>query len=238
MNATGESSPLMVEIGAGTGALTHWLLGAGMLVTAIEIDPALVAILRSREDLAEATIVEGDALTLDYESLSRRRRWHACGNLPYYVATPLVTRLVEMDRGPQTITVMVQRDVADRFVAAPGTSAYGSLTVAVRYAMETTRAFSLGPRAFYPAPKVSSTVVQLVRRREPAVRPRDVARFRQVVRAAFAYRRKTLANSLALALDIDRRDVERALRNAGIPTEQRGERLDLPDFARLADALA
>lgn len=147
-------------------------------------------------------------------------------------------QLVEMQDGPASLTVMVQRDVADRFVAVPGTAAYGSLSVAVQYAMHVTIAFTLGPSAFRPAPKVSSAVVQMRRLQTPAAQPRDVARFRQVVRAAFAYRRKTLANSLALALHVDRRSIEDALRSAGIPMEQRGERLDLADFARLADALA
>ncbi len=240
--ALDDSTPGLVpvlEIGAGTGTLTHALIEAGASqLTAIEIDPDLIAVLRERNDLGSATILEADALDFDYAAFAQNRRWRVAGNLPYNLATPLVTRLAEMDRGPETMTVMVQRDVADRFAASPGTAAYGSLSVAVQFAMRVERVFTLAPRAFFPAPKVESSVVHLIRRDAPAVQPRDLRRFREVVRAAFAYRRKTLANSLSLALGLDRRHVERAIASAGIPSEQRGERLDLADFARLADALA
>jgi 16S rRNA (adenine1518-N6/adenine1519-N6)-dimethyltransferase len=236
--ACGETAPRMIEIGAGTGTLTAALIREGFSLTALEVDPDLVAILHDRSDLANATIVEADALEYDYDRFSMGGAWHVGGNLPYNVGTSLVTRFAEMENGPRSMTVMVQRDVAQRLAAKPATAAYGSLSVAVQYAMYVRLAFTLGPRAFYPAPKVESTVVQMLRRDEPAVRPKELALFRKVVRAAFAYRRKTLANSLALALRIDRRRAEDAIRRAGIPTEQRGERLDLADFARVADALA
>ncbi len=204
----------------------------------MEIDPQLVAVLRERADLQAATVVEADALDFDYAAFARSGAWCVAGNLPYNIATPLVTRLAEMEGGPQTLTVMVQRDVAERFTARPATAAYGSLSIAVQYAMEAHREFTLLPRAFFPQPKVQSTVVQMTRRSVPAVQPRDLGLFRQVVRAAFAYRRKTLVNSLVLALALDRRRVERAVTTAGIPLEERGERLDLAGFAKLADALA
>lgn len=228
----------VLEIGAGTGTLTAALLEAGASVTAVEIDPDLVAILESRADLANARILGADALQLDYASFARNGAWSVAGNLPYNIATPLVTRLVEMQDGPQTLTVMVQRDVADRFAAAPASAAYGSLSVAVQYAMTVRRAFVLQPHAFYPQPRIDSAVVRMTRRDAPAVAPRDVRLFREVVRGAFAYRRKTLVNSLVLALALDRRRIERAVTAAGIPLEQRGERLGLADFAKLADALA
>ena len=197
-----------------------------------------MAILCEREDLQAATIVETDARTFDYATFAALGRWRVAGNLPYNIATPLVTGLAEMRHGPDVLTVMVQRDVADRFVATPGTPAYGSLSVAIQYAMHVHREFTLGPGAFFPRPNVDSAVVQLVRRSEPAVHPRDLALFRKVVRGAFAYRRKTLANSLSLALKIDRHRIDRAIADAGIFPEQRGEQLDLADFTRLADALA
>jgi len=234
----GDAVPRVLEIGAGTGALTLALLAEGADVTAIEIDPDLVAILRSRADLEAATIVEADALAFDYHAYARGGAWSVAGNLPYNVATPIVTSLVEMEDGPSSLTVMVQKDVADRFAAAPGTPAYGSLSVAVQYAMRVERAFTLAPGAFYPPPKVHSTVVRLVRRETPAVRPRDLALFRKVVRAAFAYRRKTLANGLALALGAQRASVASAIAACGFAPEERGERLSLDDFARLADELA
>jgi 16S rRNA (adenine1518-N6/adenine1519-N6)-dimethyltransferase len=227
-----------LEIGAGTGALTLALLEAGADVTAIEIDPDMIALLRSRDDLARATIVQADALTFDYRNWSAGRPWHVAGNLPYNVATAALLRLIEMDEGPHSLTVMVQKDVADRLVAAPATRQYGSLSVAVQYAMRAENGFTLAPASFFPAPKIQSRVVKLVRRAEPAVRPRDSAIFWKVVRGAFAYRRKTLANSLALALGFDRVRISRALQKSKLSPELRGERLDLGDFARLADALA
>jgi 16S rRNA (adenine1518-N6/adenine1519-N6)-dimethyltransferase len=234
----GESGARVLEIGAGTGALTHALLETGAGVTALEIDPDLAAVLRARDDLAGVRVVLGDALAFDYAAYAAGRPWRVAGNLPYNVATPLIMTLVEMEGGPEAMTVMIQKDVADRLAAQPGTPAYGSLSLAVQYAMRVERAFTLGPNAFYPAPKVRSTVVRLVRRDEPAVAPRDLELFRKVVRGAFAYRRKTLANSLALALGFDRARVVRALEACSLAPEERGERLSLADFARLADALA
>jgi 16S rRNA (adenine1518-N6/adenine1519-N6)-dimethyltransferase len=228
----------VLEIGAGTGSLTRALIEAGANVTALEIDPDLVAILGNRAELAPATIVLADALTYDYAAYARSGSWRATGNLPYNIATPLIVHLVEMERGPDVIVAMIQKDVAERIAAKPGTAAYGSLSVAVQFAMHVERAFTLGPRSFYPAPKVDSTVVRLARRTKPAVLPRDLELFRKVVRGAFAYRRKTLANSLALALHIERNTVAEAIAASDLPAESRGEQLDLQAFCRLADNLA
>ncbi|MFZ0575557.1 MAG: 16S rRNA (adenine(1518)-N(6)/adenine(1519)-N(6))-dimethyltransferase RsmA [Candidatus Cybelea sp.] len=227
-----------IEIGAGTGVLTRALVDEGAQLTAIEIDPGLVAVLRSREDIAAAQIVSADALTFDYRSWSQGQPWRVAGNLPYNIATPLMLRLIEMPTGPDSLTVMVQKDVGERFTASPGTRAYGSLSVAVQYAMQVEMLLTIGPQTFFPAPKVHSSLVRLTRRPEPAVTVHDLDLFWKVVRGAFAYRRKTLVNSLALALDIDRAATARALSSCNLSAELRGERLDLGDFARLADALA
>jgi 16S rRNA (adenine1518-N6/adenine1519-N6)-dimethyltransferase len=230
--------PLILEIGAGTGTLTRALLEEGADLTAIEIDTDLVTLLRSRDDLTAARILHADALTFDYRGWAAGRRWSVAGNLPYNVATALMLRLIEMEQGPDSLTVMVQKDVAQRLGAAPATPAYGSLSVAVQYAMQIEPGFTLSPGSFFPPPKVRSSVIRLVRRTQPAVRPRDLAVFWKVVRGAFAYRRKTLPNTLALALDLDRAKIARALKLSNLSPELRGERLDLGDFARLADALA
>ncbi len=227
-----------IEIGAGTGVLTHALVGAGAELTAIEIDRSLVQVLHSRDDLAAARIIEADALTFDYASWANGARWRVAGTLPYNIATPFILRLIEMTPGPDVLTVMVQKDVAQRLVASPATRAYGSLSVAVQYAMHAEMLFTVPPRAFFPAPKVDSSVVRLTRRSEAAVEVRDLELFWKVVRGAFAYRRKTLVNSLALALDADRATIARAMFSCNLAPELRGERLDLGDFARLADALA
>jgi len=183
----------VVEIGAGTGALTRALLDAGAGVTA--------------------------------------------GNLPYNIATPLITGWLESRNPPRRIVAMVQRDVATRLTAKPSTPQYGSLTLFANYFTTATRAFVLGPGAFYPRPKVDSAVIVLERRPEPAVIVRDPTLLLQVVRAGFAYRRKTLANSLSLALGIDRTRTQAALGTLDIDTEIRAEQLDLGAFGALADKL-
>ena len=226
----------MVEIGPGTGMLTAALLACGANVTALEIDPQMVEILHARRDLESAELVAADALRFDYERFEDRP-WRVAGNLPYNIATPLLLDFIERPRGPESLVVMVQKDVADRFVAKPNSAAYGSLSVAVQFAMEVERLFTLGPDAFYPRPKVHSTVVRLRRRARPAVDVRDVGMFVKVVRAAFAYRRKTLANSLSLALGVERTRVQHALRALALQMEIRGEQLSLEDFAALADEL-
>jgi len=234
----GAPGALALEIGAGTGTLTLALLEAGASLTALEIDPGLVDVLRSREDIAGASILQADALEFDYARWANGAPWFVAANLPYNIATPLLLRLIEMEGGPATLTVMVQKDVAQRFAARPGTAAYGSLSVAIQYAMIVEPELTLAPGSFYPAPKVESRVVRMIRREHPPVRVADPALFWKVVRGAFAYRRKTLANSLALALATERKTIERALALCNLSPELRGERLDLSDFARLADALA
>jgi 16S rRNA (adenine1518-N6/adenine1519-N6)-dimethyltransferase len=232
-----ETCERVFEVGPGTGALTQALTALHASVTAVEIDPELVAVLRARTDLANATIVQADALEFDFDTATRGTSWCAGGNLPYNIATPLILRWLELETPPERIVVMVQRDVADRFIAKPSTPAYGSLTLAVNYLMRVQRAFTLGPGAFHPKPKVDSAVVVMERRPEPAVIVRDRTFFLKVVRAAFAYRRKTLANSLLLALSIERARTQTSLARLGYDTEIRGEQLDLQAFGALADDL-
>lgn len=225
-----------MEIGPGTGRLTQALLEARAGVTAIDIDPDMVRILQAQDALRGAHIVQTDALTFDYDTFAAQP-WRMAGNLPYNIATPLIMRLISMKAGPEMLVVMVQKEVAQRFTARPGTPAYGSLSVALQYAMDVETLFNVKAAAFYPRPKIDSSVVRLTRRSTPAVWVADEERFLQVVRAAFAYRRKTLANSLALALGVERGAVTQALQHLGLDTEIRGEQLSIADFARLADRL-
>jgi 16S rRNA (adenine1518-N6/adenine1519-N6)-dimethyltransferase len=233
-----EGFERIIEIGAGTGTLTAALAALDARLSAIEIDPDLVAILRDREELREVEIIEADALAVDYGALGTNGPWCAAGNLPYNVATPLILLWLGLPNPPERIVAMVQKDVADRFTALPATPAYGSLTLAVQYSMDVERAFVLGPGVFYPRPRVDSAVIVMRRRAAPPVPTHDRDFLLQVVRAAFAYRRKTLANSLALALGIPRERTQTALATLGRDTEIRGEHLDLGAFAELADALS
>jgi 16S rRNA (adenine1518-N6/adenine1519-N6)-dimethyltransferase len=226
-----------VEIGPGTGVLTSSLAATGARVRAIEIDPRMVAILRERGDLGTVELIEGDALTYDYDR-EIAGAWCACGNLPYNVGTPLLLRWLQLENPPERIVVMMQRDVAGRLTARPNAPAYGSLTLFVGYRMQVRRAFVLSPGAFYPRPKVDSAVVVMERRSTPPVNPRDPAFMLELVRAGFAYRRKALPNSLALALGIERARTQEVLATLGLQTEVRAEQLDLDAFAALADRLA
>jgi 16S rRNA (adenine1518-N6/adenine1519-N6)-dimethyltransferase len=233
-----EGIPRVLEIGAGTGALTAALVQGGAEVTAFDIDPDMVAVLRDRDDLRGADVREADALEFDYAAWAQDGEWTAAGNLPYNIATPLLIRLAALPRPPARIVAMIQKDVAERILAAPGTASYGSLTVAIGLRMRAQRAFSVPPSAFFPRPGVVSSVLLLERRDAPAAEVRDPKRFEQVVRGAFAYRRKTLANSLALALDLPRERIAAAIASLALNSDVRGEDLDLRSFAALADALA
>jgi 16S rRNA (adenine1518-N6/adenine1519-N6)-dimethyltransferase len=143
-----------------------------------------------------------------------------------------------MERPPERIVAMIQKDVADRLLAKPGTAAYGSLTVALAVTMRTERAFNVAPGQFFPRPKIVSSVVVLHRLDTPLVDVRDRPRFEQVVRGAFAYRRKTLANSLSLALELPRERIAAALLALDLDADIRGEALDLRTFAALTEKLA
>jgi 16S rRNA (adenine1518-N6/adenine1519-N6)-dimethyltransferase len=227
----------VLEIGAGTGALTAALLAAGARLTALEIDPDLIAVLRERPDLQAADILEADALRFDYDAFARAGEWRVAGNLPYNVGTPLVAELSSRDEPPERIVAMLQKDVADRLVARPSTPAYGALTLVVGARMAVRRAFTLGPSHFHPRPNVDSSVVVLDRLPQP-VATRDMGRFYEVVRGGFAYRRKTLANSLSQSMGIPRERTAEALRTLALDPEARAEQLALGAFAELAAKLA
>jgi 16S rRNA (adenine1518-N6/adenine1519-N6)-dimethyltransferase len=228
----------VLEVGAGTGSLTAALLAAGAELTAFDLDDSLVEILRSRVDLAQVEIRHDDALAFDYAAYAGETAWRVAGNLPYNIATPLLIKLAQMERPPERVVAMIQKDVADRLLAKPGTAAYGSLTVALAVTMRAERAFNVSPGQFFPRPKVVSSVVVLHRLDTPLVDVRDRRRFEQVVRGAFAYRRKTLANSLSLALELPRDRIAAALHALDLDADIRGEALDLRTFAALTDELA
>jgi 16S rRNA (adenine1518-N6/adenine1519-N6)-dimethyltransferase len=227
----------VLEVGAGTGALTIALAERGATVTAIEVDPALVKLLRDRRDLDSVEIVEADAMRFSFEDYAARGEWRMAANLPYNIGTPLVAEIVKLQRPPERMVVMLQKDVVDRLVARPSTPAYGSLSIVVGARMRVRRAFTIGRSHFYPRPNVDSSVVVL----EPLeARPNiaDFERFDSIVKAAFAYRRKTLANSLSHALQIPRERTVAALERLKLDPEIRAEQLDLTAFTELTRELA
>jgi len=227
----------VVEIGAGTGALTRWLAERARMVVAIERDRDLVPLLRRDHEGERVRVVEGDAQTEDLGALLGAPDTGSprvlCGNLPYSITGALLRRAVEEADHLERAIFMVQSEVADRLTAKPGTKDWGALTVFAHAAFAVKRLLRAPPGAFHPPPDVTSAVVELVPLRPP--RARETERFRALVRGAFEARRKTLRNAWSrVAPEVDLRQ---AASRAGVALEVRGETLDVEDFARMAEAL-
>jgi 16S rRNA (adenine1518-N6/adenine1519-N6)-dimethyltransferase len=230
-----------LEIGAGSGVLTLPLAATGARVLAIEIDRDLAADLRPRLP-PHAQLVEGDVLRADIPSLLAAAGFvppvRVAGNLPYNISSPILFRLFELQQARRLFadaTLMLQREVADRLTAAPGTKEYGVLTVMTRLHADVRRRLTLPPGAFRPPPKVWSAVVT-VTFRDPLVPVTDPAGFGRFVKAVFSQRRKTVANALRIATP-DAAGIGRALATSGVDPRRRPETLDLPELAALAELL-
>lgn len=233
----------VLEIGPGIGALTRQLSQRAERVVAVELDRALLPVLE--ETLAEqgnVEIVSGDILKINLPALVAEKmpglRRAVCANLPYNITTPVLSAL--MDSGLfETITVMVQREVAQRICAEPGTSEYGAFTVYCRYHTEPEILFDVPPESFMPQPKVWSSVIRLRTRGEKPPEVDDEREFFRVVRAAFLQRRKTLVNALASAYGekLSKAAVSDAVKSCGFDERVRGETLDIRGFAAVASAL-
>lgn len=233
----------VLEIGPGIGPLTVELARRAGRVAAVELDGSLLPILRETlADCPNVEVIPGDVMKLDLAQLASDRfsglAVKACANLPYNITTPVLTKLLECGRFA-SITVMIQREVAQRICAAPGTGDYGAFSVFCQYHTAPELLFAVGPECFLPAPKVTSAVVRLVPRAEPPQTLVDEAFFFRVVRAAFAQRRKTLLNGLSAAFgaQLDKDALRGVLQRAGLDESIRGERLSIEAFARLAAEL-
>jgi len=239
---------LVIEIGPGRGALTGLLAGrAGRLVT-IEIDPVLATALRARyEDDGRVEVVLGDAVRVDYRALAAEWREPGgrvlvVGNLPYSSGTAILAAVLDAASAMAAqvtveLAVMLQREVAERVAAAPGSRDYGALSVLSQLAADVHLAFTVPPGAFAPPPQVESAVLYLRALAVPPVPVPDARRMRGVVRSAFAQRRKTLANALTGGLGRPGDEVRGALAAAGIDPQRRAETLSLVEFSRVAIAL-
>lgn len=237
-----DAGDWVVEYGAGLGTLTMRLAERTVegKILAVERDRDMARVLRGElGHLDNVEVVEANALTYD---LTMASRWcgepvAVCGNLPYHIASQIVMRILAARRSVTHAVIMLQREVADRLVAEPGTKAYGSLTVQVQTYADVSTVLQLGPEAFVPRPRVDSTVVRL--RMLPDGQPRvPIAmpdHYRDVVRSAFRQRRKTLRNALCARFETD--DVDLALRQTEIDGKRRGETLSIEEFAKLAAAL-
>ena len=232
----------VIEVGPGIGVLTWELSQVAQKVCAIELDSRLFPVLE--ETLAgrdNVKLVPGDVMKLDLNQLIRQEFGGGpvcvCANLPYYITSPVILRLLEEGLPLTTITVMVQKEAAQRLCAAPGERECGAVSVAVHYRSQPKLLFQVGRGSFLPPPKVDSAVLRLDLRQEPPVSVADEDWFFRVSRAAFAQRRKTAANSLSATLGLPKPQVEQALAAAGAPENVRAERLTLEQLAALANAL-
>ena len=237
---------LVLEIGPGIGTMTQYLCENAREVIAVEIDKNLIPILEN-DTLAEydnVTIINEDILKLDLNALVQERnggkRIKVVANLPYYITTPIIMGLFESHVPLQNITVMVQKEVADRMQAGPGSKDYGALSLAVQYYATPYIAANVPQNCFMPRPNVGSAVIRLTLHEEPPVKVKDEKLLFALIRASFNQRRKTLVNGLtnAAELNLSKEEVQSALEELGLSATIRGEALTLEQFAALSNVLA
>lgn len=228
----------VLEVGPGIGTLTQGLAQSGADVTAIELDRRLLEVLDTTlASYDNVRIVHGDVLKLDVPTIMNHKPFKVVANLPYYITTPIIMSLLESKLPIERLVVMVQKEVALRMVAKPGTKDYGALSVAVQYYTEPDIVLDVPPKSFLPAPAVTSSVIRCVLRDKPPVEVIDEKLFFRVVKAGFAQRRKTFANTMkTTGLSKDR--IEELLAKANIDGQRRGETFTLQEFADVANAWA
>ena len=228
----------VLEVGPGIGTLTQGLAQSGADVTAIELDRRLLEVLDTTlASYDNVRIVNGNVLKLDVPTIMNHKPFKVVANLPYYITTPIIMSLLESKLPIERLVVMVQKEVALRMVAKPGTKDYGALSVAVQYYTEPDIVLDVPPKSFLPAPAVTSSVIRCVLRDKPPVDVIDEKLFFRVVKAGFAQRRKTFANTMkTTGLSKDR--IEELLAKANIDGQRRGETFTLQEFADVANAWA
>lgn len=236
-NLTKEDT--VIEIGPGIGSLTQKMAEVAGKVIAVELDDRLIPVLKeSLNGYDNIEIVHGDALAVDFSTLTDGS-FKLVANLPYYITTPIIMRLLEEDFDVEKIVVMVQKEVGERMAASPGGKDYGILSIAVQYYSDPEVAFVVPHTVFIPQPKVESVVMDLKIREEANVDLLDEDFFFKVVKSAFHQRRKTIRNSLSKApyLSLSRDLIDQALEKVGIDPRRRAEKLDIEVFAQLSNAL-
>lgn len=228
----------VLEVGPGIGTLTQGLAQSGADVTAIELDRRLLEVLDTTlASYDNVRIIHGDVLKLDVPSIMNHKPFKVVANLPYYITTPIIMSLLESKLPIERLVVMVQKEVALRMVAKPGTKDYGALSVAVQYYTEPDIVLDVPPKSFLPAPAVTSSVIRCVLRDKPPVDVIDEKLFFRVVKAGFEQRRKTFSNTMkTTGLSKDR--IEELLAKANIDGQRRGETFTLQEFADVANAWA
>ena len=233
---------MVLEIGPGIGTMTQYLAEAAREVVAVEIDTKLIPILQDTlKEYDNVTVLNEDILKVDIRKIAEEKNGgkpiKVVANLPYYITTPIIMGLFESEVPLDSITVMVQKEVADRMQVGPGTKDYGALSLAVQYYAEPYIVANVPPNCFIPRPAVGSAVIRLTRYQEKPVKVNDASFMFKIIRASFNQRRKTLVNGLknSQELDFSKEEIEKAMAETGIPVNVRGEALTLAEFADLAN---
>ncbi len=235
----------ILEIGPGIGTLTGELADRCAKVVALEIDSRLLPVLEETlESKKNTTVINRDVMKTDIKELcdtefiSKGYSVSVAANLPYYITTPIIMKLLESKAGFERITVMIQKEVAQRLTAEAGSGDYGAITAVVSYYGRVTRKFNVPAGCFMPMPKVDSSVITIDLYKEPPVNVKSEEMLFKTIRGAFAQRRKTLANSLMTEFSaLGREKLAMAITDCGLPADIRGEKLSLKDFAKLSDKL-
>ena len=234
----------VLEIGPGIGTMTQYLACVAREVTAVEIDRALIPILEDTlKEYDNVSIINEDILKVDIAALAKEKNGgrpiKVVANLPYYITTPIIMGLFESHVSLESITVMVQKEVADRMQVGPGTKDYGALSLAVQYYAEPYIVANVPPNCFMPRPAVGSAVIRLTRHQKPPVEVMDEKLMFRLIRASFNQRRKTLANGLKNSgeLNLSKEVITAAIEKLGKGSSVRGEALDLEEFARLTNII-
>lgn len=226
----------LVEIGPGLGGLTRQIITRGQRLWAVELDDQKIALLNREFSKDDLVLIHRDALQLQLQEIWGEEKGWLVGNLPYYISNPLMMHFLEQKQSLSGMTVMVQKEVADRILAKPGSKDYGILTIAVQISAEVVRLFDVLPDAFWPKPKVTSTVIRLDIRPHPDF-DSDEKLFFKVVKAAFSQRRKTILNTLSAGLTISKDEIADMLGKLGINEKYRAENLSISDYQRITNYL-
>ena len=235
----------VLEIGPGIGTMTQYLAEAAREVAAVEIDSSLIPILKDTlKEWDNVTVINNDILKTDIKKIANEKNGgkpvKVVANLPYYITTPIIMGLFEKNVPVDSITVMVQKEVADRMQVGPGTKDYGALSLAVQYYAKPEIVANVPPNCFMPRPKVGSAVIKLTRYEKPPVEVQDERLMFRLIRASFNQRRKTLVNGIKNSGDfsLGKEEIENIFEKCGLPLNIRGEALTLEQFAMLANCIS
>lgn len=237
-----EENMGVIEIGAGVGVLTAELAKRAEKVVCVELDSRLLPVLdETLSDFDNVEIVNADVMKVDLHELIKEKfqgmKVVVCANLPYYITSPIITMLLESKLPIESITVMVQKEAADRLCAGVGSRDSGAITVCTEYYASTRQLFGVSRGSFMPAPNVDSTVIQLSIRKEPPVKVSDEKKFFKMVKAAFSQRRKTAVNSISSGMGIPKNQVIGALKASGLNENVRAEKLSMQELAAVCENL-